>query len=323
MKNYMIEKDLASQTPPLKWKPERLHVLEELIKETVDFGLALRKEFRLPSLLDYGNEIKECIQGTYDLQKAKSWVFLHLYRHACNQANAIGILIEASCVPTPYQLWRTLYEAYVVCEFLASFCKENSQIFRDYIVHDFLRSWIRWQESVNKAYKDQGKDPYYPEGEVQSNHQIYKASLSSFAPYIWAKPVLGKQHTLKDIMEKLEDDMAIFYGFTTQEVHPTLGDRFVLPDLTLPLEPVFILNGEGSLSREKMDLKYITAKVLTRLTRRTPDFLNLNQDRLGCWERLCQLGRAAVDRLGTIQTVETPKNLAACTPDSDQCSNSA
>ena len=122
--------------------------------------------------------VHQCLNETYDLQAAKSYVFMHLYTNASQQANAIGLLIEKSYW-AGWQLWRTLYEAYVVCEFLARFCSEHPQVFRDYISSTLLRSWIRQQESYNELCGRSGKEPHYAESVISHMKSTYKEKFGS------------------------------------------------------------------------------------------------------------------------------------------------
>ena len=304
MKNYWLERYMERDCKKPDWKPDRVKTLESLIQETAHFAVDLEKDLvRRPSPFQEGHILDQCIDETYDPQEAKSWVFLHLYTHAIHQANAIGILIEASCSETSWQLWRTLYESHAVCEFLVRFCNESPQVFRDYISNALLRFWIRKQKNYNELCKRSGKETHYDESTIFYAKSLYKRRFGAkIHEYAWAKSLFkNKKPTspvrFAEILEKLEDDMTIFYRLASAEIHPTLGHRFVLLGTSLPLSPVPSLPGDGPFSYREMTLEHLTADVLRKMTSRVIEFLPLDgswRARLDC---LSKLGENVLDKL--------------------------
>ena len=285
------------------WKPHRIQILEELIRETAYFSADLEKDLVCrPSWFDEEDILHQCLNETYDLQAAKSYVFMHLYTNASQQANAIGLLIEKSYW-AGWQLWRTLYEAHVVCEFLARFCSERPQVFRDYISSTLLRSWIRQRESYNELCGRSGKEPHYAESVISHMKSTYKEKFrSEIRDYGWAQPVFqennpGSRVLFADILKKIGDGMNIFYRCASQEIHPTLGHRFALLTTSLPLLSVPMLPGNGPFSYREMALDYLTANVLRKITNRVTDFLNLDGDWRTRWDCLSKLSEDVLAKL--------------------------
>ena len=297
MKNYVSERYLERYTPPLEWKPKRLQILEKLIYQTSHFYVDLEKSTDIPNLLHEDQVVMECIEGSYSPQKAKFWVFIHLYGHAIEQANSIGMLLEGSFARTPYQLWRTLCETYVICKFLATCCKEQPQVFQDYISHTLLRFWIRKEENFNQLCRDRKYPPchYYDEDRAKHNTRIYKSKFGKFRDYAWARSIIKKKKvSFHDIMKQIKGDMTIFYRLASQEIHPTLGTKFMLPHATLPLEPIFMLPLP---SYQEMGPTYLTAWTLSEITRHVDSFLDLDQETRKSWDSLVQVGDDTLEQL--------------------------
>ena len=303
MKHYWLERHMERSCQKPDWKPHRIQILEELIRETAYFNVDLGTGLVCrPSWFDEEELLHQCLNETYAIQAATSHVFMHLYTSANQQANAIGLLIEKSCW-AGWQLWRTLYECHAVCEFLARFCNEHPQVFRDYISHTLLSSWIRQRESYNELCKRSGKEPHYDELIIADMRSTYKDKFkSSIQDYGWAQSIFqekkpGSRIRFAEILEKIGDDMSIFYRRASEEIHPTLGHRFALLTTSLPLSAVPMLPGNGPLSYRVMSLDYLTAKLLREITSRVTDFLDLNEDLRTRWDCLSKLGDDVLDKL--------------------------
>ena len=298
MNNYWLKRYLEIEGK-LNWDRNRVETLESLIRETAYFVVEVEcfTSNSSPSLFDEGEAVNQCIKGTYDQEKAKSWVYIHLYRHAVRQANAIGILIEESCVQEGLQLWRSLFEAYVICEFLAIHCSENSQIFQDYISHSLLRSWIRSKEDYNNICKGKGKESHYDESEICSMKEIFKCKFKSYEDYSWARSVFEDIPNFLNILDRVDSDMKIFYRLSSKEIHPTIGHRFALAGVSLPLPIIPMIPPGDVFNLKETYLDYLTAKLLVQMTSRISDFLILDESLMKRSESLRKLGKDVLNKL--------------------------
>lgn len=296
MDNYWLKRYIGERE--LNWDRNRIETLESLIRETTYFVLDVGSFIPNPSLLDEGEVVDQCIKEIYDQEKAKSWIYMHLYGHAVRQANAIGILIEESCIQSGLQLWRSLFEAYVICEFFAIHCSESPQIFRDYISHSLLRSWIRSKENYNNICKEKGKEPCYDESEICYMKEIFKCKFGSLnKDYSWARSIFEDIPNFINILDRVDSDMEIFYHLSSKEIHPTIGHRFVLAGLRLPLPMIPMMPINDVFNMEEMFLDYLTAKPLVQITSRISDFLILDDSLLKRLESLTKLGDDVLRKL--------------------------
>ena len=287
MKNYYLEKDLSRFQPPPAWTPDRVKILERLIERTTDFVVDIERSGSfIPSVMDEGTIAEQCVEGCFDEEKAKNWVFLHLYRHAVCQANAIGILIEKSSFRGVLQLWRSLFEAYTLCKWFAKNHGENPRLIQDYIGHSLLRSWITYMDNYNKLCKKKGRKIQYDESGIKIMRSMFEDRFGSYSDYSWTKPTLGKTLKFRDLMNDANEEDKVLYRLSSQEIHPTLGNRFLLKGVSLPLQ-VFPMPFTGATS----SLDYATARTLTQMTSRVSDFLVLNKSLQERLESLIALTR--------------------------------
>ena len=192
MENYWLKRHLDLASLRLRFDLRRLKILEPLLRETAYFAVDLERTKRTPSWLDEKDILAACKEGTYDYEEAKCWVFLNLYGHAVRQANTIGLLIEQSCTQEGLQHWRSLFEAYVICEFLARECESRPQLLHDYIIHGLLSSWKRYAAGYNDLCKRRGKKPRYGQLEIDSMASEFKDRFgANQGDYLWTKSVLG------------------------------------------------------------------------------------------------------------------------------------
>lgn len=298
MKNYLLEKRIELDHQNLDWNPNRLRTLKSLIKETSYFFVNLERFEPNPSIFEEGRVINKCIEGIYDQKSAESWVFMHLYGHAVDQANAIGILIERSCMQAGRQLWRSLFEAYVICEFLTIHRSKNAQIFQDYLSHSLLRSWIRYKGNYNNLCKEKGKDPHYDESEICWMKEKFKYKFGHLGnDYSWAKSIFEDKPTFRKMLDLIDSDMKIFYHLFSKEIHPTPGHRFVATDMCLPLPIIPIMPVNDVFNVEELYLEFLTAKPLIQMTNRASDFLILDESLRKRSEFLRALGNDVLDKL--------------------------
>ena len=234
-------------------------------------------------------------RDSYGQEKSES---LFIHGHVIRQANAIGILIETSCIQAGLQLWRSLFEAYVVCEFFADNRRGNPQLLLDYISHSLLRSSIRNKENYNKLCKEKGKVFHYDKSDIDNMKSIFECRFGkSYADYSWAKPTMENTPKFGDFLDAINSELTIFYHLSSKEIHPTLGHRFALAGVSLPLPMIPMLPINHIFNVKEIYLEYLTAKILVRMTNRVGDFLILDEALRERLESLKTLGKDVLDKL--------------------------
>lgn len=302
IRNYWLEKHIEEENVTGKdgavfiWQYDhRMKIVAPLIRDTAYFGTDVAKLSKKHSFLNEGDTVLECIRGSYDIAEAKLWIFSHLYQHAIHQANAIYILFSTSHVSQGFQLWRSLFETHVICEFLHSHLS-NSELIRDYISHTLLRSWIRMKEGVNKLCENDGVKFKYSESQIIRCKELYESKGWNLnEDYAWAKPTLKVARCrFHHILSHVASDMALFYRISSMEIHPTPGQRFALLGTCLPLPavPMFLF---GVVDREELQLDYLTAKVIHRVTCRADAFISFDDDMRDRLESLKAKGTDALE----------------------------
>ena len=278
MENYWLKRYIETSTQRLAFNLARIKILEPLIRETAYFVVDLERIRQTPSWFQEEEILAECLEGTYDHDKAKSWIYLDLYGHAMRQANTIGLLIEQSCTQEGLQQWRSLFEAYVICEFLAPLSKRGPQILHDYIVHGLLSSSQRYTAEYNELCRRRGRKPRYEQSAVDSVECTLKDRFGAKqGDYLWAKSELGDRPTFKKMAHSVDPDMAVFYHFSSKEIHPSIGHRIALAGLALPLPAIPMLPINDVFSLNEIFLDSLTAKHLVAMTDRASDFLTLDR----------------------------------------------
>ena len=235
VRNYWLEGHIEKETGKSVdgtddvWQfDQRMKIVEPLIRETAEFGVEICDPERRPSILSEGEVALECIEGRYDLLDARYWVFSHLYGHAICQANSIYSLFSHSYVSQGFQLWRSLFEAHVICEFLSRHLS-NSILFQDYIAHTLLRSWIRTQKGANAICKKNGQQPRYDISEIAKCEKLYRSkSWKMGEEYAWANSVVQRKSEKQRIvfryfLDQVDSDMSELYRISSMELHSTLG----------------------------------------------------------------------------------------------------
>ena len=247
--------------------------MEPLIRDTAYFGLDVAKLSKNRSSFDEGDTVLKCIEGSYDIAEAKLWIFSHLYQHAIHQTNAIYVLFSTSHVSQGFQLWRSLFETHVMCEFLHSHLS-NSELILDYISHTLLRSWIRTKEDVNEYCGSNGLEMKYHESQIARCKDLYKSKGWKLnEDYAWAKSALkATPCRFRHILSHVASDMALFYRISSMEIHPTPGQRFALLGMCLPL-PAVPMFPFGVVDTDELQLDFLTAKVIHKVTCRADEFI--------------------------------------------------
>ena len=310
IRNYWLEKHIEEENATSEdgtefiWRYDnRIRIVESLIRDTAHYGRDVARLSQEPSFTSEGDAVLECIEGGYDIAKAKSWIFSHLYQHAIRQANAIYVLFLTSHFSQGFQLWRSLFEAHVICEFLSRHIS-NKVLIQDYISHTLLRSSFRMMERVNELCEHDGMELKYTESRITSLKDLYKSKgWKPSEEYAWAQSVLGKKRiTFHDILGQVDSDMAVFYRLSSMEIHPTMGQRFVLLGIGLPLSAV-PTSVFGVIDKEELQLDFLTAKVLHRVTCRADRFICFDE---GMGKRLESLKTSGLNVLEERKRATSP-----------------
>ena len=280
IRNYWLEKHIEEENATgedgteLIWQYDhRMRIVEPLIRDTAYFGSDVAKLSKNHSLVGEGDTVLKCIEGSNDIAQAKLWIFSHLYQHAIHQANAIYVLFSTSHISQGFQLWRSLFETHVMCEFLHSHLS-NSELIQDYISHTLLRSWIRMKKGINELFESDGLEMKYHESQIARCKDSYKSKGWKLnEDYAWAKLVLKEEPCrFHHILRHVASDMALLYRISSMEIHPTPGKRFAILGKCLPLPavPMFLF---GVVNREELHIDFLTAKTIHRITCRADEFI--------------------------------------------------
>ena len=291
MSNYKIALEIERDTTrnadgsDVVWEHNnRIDLCEPFISKTVEFAADLRPFVRTPSIFDEGKLVTQCLDYECKPETVKPWIFLHLFDHAVQQANAILYLFEASFIQSSLQLWRSLLEASVICDFIAKKQAKHPKLCQDYITHTLLRMWIRHKRDYNRYWQKKEKEPYYDTAEISRMEAAFKDRFcSSFDDYSWTIPSFQKPLKFSDMLEGIDghEQLSFFYRLSSKEIHPTLGSRYMILDLSLPLPIVPMLpHGDGHIfsNYSEMYLDHLTIVVLLLIINRVSDFLTLDDD---------------------------------------------
>ena len=315
IRNYQLERDIEQSTvrnadgSQHTWKfNSRIETCEPFIRSSVDFAATIGSMVKTPSLLDEGQAAIQCLEDTHDPKKARSWIFSHLCRHATQQANALFQLLESSFIQPSLQLWRSLFEATVICEFIAENMACHPRLCQDYIGHTWLRALIRHHEDYNEYWQAKKNKHYYDPSVAKMMKSALKKRFgkSYNSNYAWTKPSFSKSVNISEMSELLDGhtQLSFFYRLSSKEIHPTLGQRYAILGFSFPLPIVPMApHGDGHIfnSFNEMYLDVLTVKTLIQLIGRVTDFVKL--------ERSTQQQLKSVLHLGNTVLVELEKQF--------------
>ncbi len=317
IRNFRLEKEIKQSTvkdadgSELVWKfNDRIDICEPFMRQSVDFAMDLKHSAGIPSLFDEGEIVSQCINHECKPETVKSWIFLYLFDHAVQQANAILFLHEASFIQSGIQLWRSLLEASVICEFIAKNQAQYPNLCQDYIVHTLLRMWIRHKNDYNRHWQKTEKEPYYDPAEICMMEADFERRFGSSYndDYSWTIPSFGKSIKLSEMLEGIDgqDRLKYFYRLSSKEIHPTLGSRYMALGFSLPLPIVPMLpRGDGHIFSNyyEMHLDHLTIMVLLLISNRVGSFLTLEDDLQQRLDTILAAGKSVMEKLG-----KQPKN---------------
>ena len=271
VKNYWIEGVLEKEHTVLTWDLKRVQLLESLIKRTAQFGVELDGHFEHLSIFDYDSIVQDHLNGSCDPNRVKAWVYVSLLRKAVQDANAVALLRSKSLTSQALNLWRSLFETDVVCQYVGDRSLKDDHLTCRYAIHSIIRPTVRRWKEFNKICSRRGLPEYYTSEKINRMTDDYKKVIGEWrGDYKWT----DKYNTFEEIAQAINSDM-LFYRIANNEIHPTIGQAEVVSNTTLPLPampllPIGILHDAGKLS-----LEFQTAKSLKNTTWRVTDYTTL------------------------------------------------
>ena len=270
MKNYWLERALGKRSTILPWDLTRIQLLESLIRSTARFGVELESSLGQPSIFDYEPIIQDHRNGSCDPNKVRSWVYVSLLEKAVKDANAVALLRSKSLTSQALNLWRSLFQTDVVCQYVGNGTLGDDHLTCRYAIHSIVRPTVgRWEE-FNKIRSHLGKPEYYTAEEIERLSVAYKKVIGKWGDYTWT----CEYTKFEEIAQATNSDM-LFYRIANNEVHPTIGQSEVVSDLTLPLPAISLLPPGIDHTVGELSLEFQTAKLLSNTTRRVTDYTTL------------------------------------------------
>ena len=269
MKNYWLERELERENTDLPWDLKRVQLLESLIRSTAEFGVELANHLGEPSLFDCDSIIKDHATGSCDPNKIREWVYVSLLQKAVQDANAVALLRRESFGSQAINLWRSLFEADVLCQYIADRPTDVHLNCR-YAIHSIIRSTVRRWKEFNKICCRLGKPPHYSTEEIEHRKDLYKDQVGKWKDvYAWTHN--PRHNNFNTIAQATNSDM-LFYSVANNEVHPTFGEAAMLTGLRLPLPAAPLLPVGVNHDLGEMSLEFQTAKLLSSTIRRVTDY---------------------------------------------------
>ena len=298
MKNYWLQYELEKKKTHLPWDLRRVQLLESFIGPAAQFGVELEARLGQLSTFDYDSFIHAHTSGSCDQMKVREWVYLSLFQKAVQDANGVALLISKSLWSQAINLWRSLFETDVLCQYIGDRLS-NDHLACHYLIHSIVRPTIvRW-EAFNKNCLRLGQPQHYPHEEIERRKQFYKHVFKknfgkSGGNYDWTLD--AKHNSFNFISEATKSDM-LFYHIANHEVHPTFGVAVTLTDLRLPLPAVPLLPVANTPENGEFTLECQTAKLLANTTRRASDYITLRSDFQGSINTLLKLAEEVSRKL--------------------------
>ena len=298
MKNYWLRYELEKKKTHLPWDLRRVQLLESFIGTAAQFGVELESHLGQLSTFDYDSFILAHTRGSCDQMKVREWVYLSLFQKAVQDANGVALLTSKSLWSQAINLWRSLFETDVVCQYIGDRLS-NDHLACHYLIHSIVRpTIIRW-EAFNKNCLRIGQPQYYPLEEIERRKQFYKQVFKkdfgkSGGNYDWT---VDRKHTSFHLISEATKCDMLFYRIANNEVHPTFGVAAALTDLRLPLPVVPLLPLANTPEDGELTLEYQTARILENTTQRASDFIMLRSDFYGPINTLLKLAEEVSRKL--------------------------
>ena len=298
VKNYWLEYQFEKKKTRLPWDLRRVQLLESFIAPAAQFGVELEARLGQLSIFDYGSFIHTHTNDSCHQKKVKEWVYLSLFQKAVQDANGVALLRSKSLGSQAINLWRSLFETDVLCQYIGNRLSNHHLACR-YLIHSIVRPTIvRWEAFNRNCIRLEQPQRYTPE-QIERNKQVYKDVFKKdFAnrrgDYDWT---LDREHnSFARIAEAAKCDM-LFYRIANNEVHPTFGVAATLTDLRLPLPAVPLLPVANPREVGELSLEYQTVRLLENTTRRASDYVTLRCDLQGTINTLLKLAEEVLREL--------------------------
>ena len=173
MKNYWLERVLEKENTTLSWDLNRVQLLESLIRPTAEFGVGLANHIGQPSIFDYESIIQDHTSGSCDPNNVRAWVYVSLLRKAVQDANAVALLRSESLWSQAINLWRSLFQTDVVCQYVGD-RSSNDHLPCRYVIHSIIRPTVRRWEEFNATCRALGEPERYPHEEIERRKGVYE-----------------------------------------------------------------------------------------------------------------------------------------------------
>lgn len=271
VQNYWLERVLGNENSDLPQDFQRIRLLESLVKPTAQFGVDLESHLGPQPISFEESFIRDHMHSSCDPNNVRAWVYLSLLKKAVHDANAVALLRSASLSSQAFNIWRSLFQTNVVCQFIANKASNDQHLTCRYVVHSIIRATVRRWEEFNETCCRQGKPPHYSTEEIDHQKSVYEEVVGKWGKdYVWT----GEHNTFRTLAKVTKSDM-LFYQVSNNQVHPTFGisevvTGFNLPLAAVPLVPVGVTHDVGELS-----LEFQTAKLLSDTTRRASGYTAL------------------------------------------------
>ena len=264
---------MATEKKALSWDLKRVQLLESLIRPTAEFGVELANHIGQPLQFDYDSLIQDHMSGSCDPNNVRAWVYVSLLQKAVQDANAVAILESESLWGQAINLWRSLFETDVVCQYVAD-RSLNDHLACRYVVHSIIRATVHRWEEVNRICCRHGKAAHYTTDEIERSKNVYKEQVGKWGKdYVWTGE--PKHDNFNKVAQATNSDM-LFYRIANNEVHPTFGESTVLTSLSLPLPAIPLLPFGITHDAGELSLEFQTAKLLSNTIRRVTDCTTLD-----------------------------------------------
>ena len=271
VQNYWLERVLGNENSDLPRDFQRIRLLESLVKPTAQFGVDLQSHLGPQPIWFEGSFIRDHMRYSCAPNKVRAWVYLSLLEKAVHDANAVVLLRSASLPSQAFNIWRSLFQTNVVCQFIENKASNDQHLACRYVVHSIIHATVRRWKEFNETCCRQGKPAHYSTEEIDCWKAVYEEIVGKWGnDYVWT----GEHNTFRSLAKATKSDM-LFYQISNNEVHPTFGMSVVLTDSSLPLSaiplvPVGVTHDVGELS-----LEFQTAKLLSDTTRRASGYTAL------------------------------------------------
>ena len=297
MTNFLLESELESNNKSPEWNPkslEAVELLESLVKRTAEFSVALGHHTGQLSIFGYDNFVRHHSVKTCDLNEVRGWVYSSLLRKVIEDANAVAILRKESLSSQAFIVWRSLFETYVMCKYIGE-NSEDKHLSCRYVIHSIIRPTIRrWQE-YNESCRRLGKQPHYHPDKIEHQKVVYRELIGEWgSDYAWT--IKSNHRTFDQIAKAIEADM-LFYRIANNEVHPTFGQNFMLPDVGLPLPAIPLVPVGVTHNSSELSLEFQTANVLRETAQRGAQFTTMPDDLLPRFTALKELAVSVLREL--------------------------